>query len=260
MKDGESHVDPPASDPVPRNDFSQTHWTTVLHAQGTSPAANEALNNLCRRYWPPVYAFIRRKWTQHSAHTAEDLTQGFFAEFLKKFPSLDLGPSKGKFRTYLLACLTKYLCKDWERSPSAHELVIPPEEFEKTEPDDWWAASANCSPEHSYDVAWAITLAERALHSLRGEYTEAGKSVLHAHLLPLLSCRSAEGAYAVPAAEMQMSEGALRVAAHQFRRRFGQLLRAEVARTVLRLEDTDDELRYLLALWGANGASEKTGS
>src|ERR1700704_2686503 len=130
MKDGASKADLRASDSVQRNDFSQTHWTTVLHAQGASPSAQAALNQLCQRYWPPVYAFIRRKWTQHSPHSAEDLTQGFFAEFIRKFPNLELGPNQGKFRTYRLACLTRFLCKDWERSPSSKELAIPPDELE----------------------------------------------------------------------------------------------------------------------------------
>jgi DNA-directed RNA polymerase specialized sigma24 family protein len=250
----------PASDSAQRNDFSQTHWTTVLHAQGVSPSADEALNKLCRRYWPPVYAFIRRRWNQHSPPKAEDLTQEFFSEFIRKFPNLDIDPRKGKFRTYLLACLTRFLCKDWERSPSHYEVVIPPGDLEKAATSGLWQGSTDCTPERSFDVAWAVTLVGRALDSLREEYIGADKTALHARLLPLLSDRSVDGAYAELAAELQMSEGALRVAAHQFRRRFGQLLRSEVARTVQRLEDTDEELRYLLSLWGVNGPSPVIGS
>src|SRR5882762_3766967 len=131
MKDGESQNRQPGAGLERNLAFSQTHWTTVLHAQGSSPSADEALNKLCRTYWLPVYAFIRRKWTQHSPHEAEDLTQGFFAEFIRKFPELEISPGKGKFRTYLLACLTRFLCKDWERSPSRDELVISPQELEQ---------------------------------------------------------------------------------------------------------------------------------
>src|SRR5258708_32959234 len=103
MKDDHSQTGLPAADSGRNAVFSQTHWTTVLQAQGSSPSALEALNRLCCRYWPPVYAFIRRQWKQHSPHKAEDLTQGFFSEFTRKFPNLDISPSKGKFRTYLLS-------------------------------------------------------------------------------------------------------------------------------------------------------------
>jgi RNA polymerase sigma-70 factor (ECF subfamily) len=239
-----------AKEPTTRAVFTQTSWTNIREARGSSVEAQAALNQFCRNYWPPVYAFIRRKWTQHSAHKAQDLTQGFFVEFVRKFPDLEIDPSKGKFRTYLLACLTRFLCKDWERSPSAHETVIPPEEFERVATVDG-VGPINCAPEHAFDIVWANTLAEKALEALRNDYEEVGKADLHARLLPLLTGRAEDGAYAAMATELDMSEGALRVATHQFRRRFGQLLRTEVTQTVSRPEDTDDELRYLLSLWGS---------
>ena len=238
-------------DPDRHAGFSQTNWTTVLTAQGSSGTSAEALNRLCRRYWPPVYSFIRRKWTQHSPHKAEDITQGFFAEFVRKLPGLELSPEKGKFRTYLLACLTRFLCKDWERSDT-DELVIPPEELEQAASARSWTTPDAWTAEHSFDVAWANTLAERALTDLEQEYGSAGKAALYARLSQWLTGRAANGVYAAVAAELEMSEGALRVATHQLRRRFGQMLRAEVASTVARPEDTDEELRYLLSLWGAN--------
>jgi RNA polymerase sigma-70 factor (ECF subfamily) len=256
MKEDAAHPVLPANDAA-NAAFSQTHWTNVLRAKGSSAEAVEALNQLCRRYWPPVYAFIRRKWTQHSAQKAEDLTQEFFVEFIRKFPHLELDASKGKFRTYLLACLNRFLCKDWERSPEARELIIPPEEmaeFAGTE-----VASAGEPPERSFDVAWANLLVEKALIVLRQEYADGGKAALHDRLLPLLTARSADGAYAVIGGEFGMSEGALRVATHQLRRRFGEILRGEVGNTVGRIEDTDDELRYLLSLWGGREEIAKSG-
>jgi len=248
---------PPASGFGQGAGFSETHWTTVLHAQGSSPSAQEALNKLSARYWPPVYAFIRRQWKQHDPHTAEDLTQRFFAEFIRKFPELEIGPAKGKFRTYLLACLSRLLCKDWDRSPTRHEWIIPPEDFDQAAKENDWSASGD-SPERIFDTAWARTLVECALDSLGHEYAQAGKSALHEQLLPLLSGRSADGAYAEMATKLRMSEGALRVASHQFRRRFGELLRAEVAGTVARVEDTDEELRYLLSLWAESRSSSES--
>jgi RNA polymerase sigma-70 factor (ECF subfamily) len=231
--------------------FSQTHWSTVLAAQGSSLTSAEALNRLCRRYWRPVYAFIRRKWTQHSPHKAEDLTQGFFSEFTQKLPNLALSPDKGKFRTYLLTCLTRFLYKDWERSRT-NELVIPPEELEQAACADAWITSEDCTAEYGFDVVWANTLAENALSMLREEYGRAAKAALYERLYPLMTGRAADGIYATLATELQMTEGALRVATHQLRRRFGQLLRTEVANTVARPEDVEEELRYLLSLWGAN--------
>jgi RNA polymerase sigma-70 factor (ECF subfamily) len=239
--------------------FAQTRWTTVLNAQGASPSAQQALNRLCCKYWPPVYAFIRRKWTQHSRQKAEDLTQSFFLEFIRKFPELEIAPNKGKFRTYLLACLTRFLCKDWERSSRPEQVVIPVGEFEEAQGIDALASVAECAPERAYDIVWANTLAQKTLASLSDEYRRAGKTELCERLLPLLTGRSADGAYSSLATELKMSEGALRVAMHQFRRRFGQLLRAEVAETVPRAEDTEEELRYLLSLWGAHGPSVSTG-
>jgi RNA polymerase sigma-70 factor (ECF subfamily) len=253
MADEKTRPDMTSDESQLHQDFTQTHWTTVLEAQATSVSGFEALNKLCQKYWRPVYAFIRRKWGQHSHHKAEDLTQGFFAEFIRKFPDLEISPEKGKFRTYLLACLNRYLCKDWERSPSAsREVVIPPEDFEQVAANGDRIASSASAPERVFDAEWATTLARNAMATLREEYVAAGKANIHARLLPLLTGRAAEGAYETMAADLQMSEGALRVASHQFRRRFGQLLRDEVANTVGRPEDTDDELRYLLSLWGAD--------
>jgi RNA polymerase sigma-70 factor (ECF subfamily) len=239
--------------------FAETHWTTVLNAQGVSVPAQQALNRLCCKYWPPVYAFIRRKWTQHSREKAEDLTQTFFLEFIKKFPELEIGPEKGKFRTYLLACLTRFLCKDWERSSRPEQSVIPLAEFEETKAIDALTSVAECTPERAYDIVWANTLAQKTLASLSDEYRRGGKTELCARLLPLLTGRSAHGAYSALATELNMSEGGLRVAMHQFRRRFGQLLRAEVAETVPRAEDAEEELRYLLSLWGTHSPSASTG-
>lgn len=234
---------------APNAAFSQTHWTNILRAKGPSPEAVEALDQLCRRYWPPIYAFIRRRWTQHSPQKAVDLTQEFFADLVRKLPLLELDASKGKFRTYLLACLHSFLCKDWERSPEARELVIPPEEIDQAV-DAAQSVGIGDSPERTFDRAWANLLVDRAIFNLREEYASAGKIALHDRLFPLLTERSIDGAYAAMAVEFHMSEGALRVAAHQFRRRFGELLRVEIGNTVSRIEDTDQELRYLLSLWG----------
>jgi len=255
MTNAGSQTELSAMNPGQNAAFCQTHWTTVLHSQGSSAAADEALNKLCRTYWPPVHAFIRRRWTQHSVQKAEDLTQGFFAEFVRKLPHLDLSPDKGKFRTYLLACLNRFLCKDWERSPSHHEIPIDPEHLERAAAADSCADSRELSPERAFDVVWANTLTEKALQALCEEYDDGGKSALHRQLLPLLTGRAEDGSYARMAGELKMSEGALRVATHQFRRRFGELLRAQVAQTVARAEDTDGELRYLLSLWAQSRPS-----
>jgi RNA polymerase sigma-70 factor (ECF subfamily) len=136
-------------------------------------------------------------------------------------------------------------------------LIIPPEEI--AEVVGLEQSVAHDTPERTFDRAWANLLVEKAMAALRWEYVNAGRTALHDRLFPLLTERSADGVYAAMAAEFQMSEGALRVAMHQFRRRFGELLRAEVADTVSRIEETDDELRYLLSLWGDRDEFAKSG-
>jgi RNA polymerase sigma-70 factor (ECF subfamily) len=260
MKDARSESSSPCAHSGPNAAFTQTHWTAILQAQGTSPSADEALDKLCRKYWPPVNAFIRRQWRQHSAQKAEDLTQEFFAEFIRKLPAMELSASKGRFRTYVLACLTRFLCKDWERSDSLKEVLVPPHELDLVVAANKPFPSTDCAPERAFDLVWATALVEHALSLLQQEYLEAGKAALLARLLPLLTDRAEDGRYEAIAGELQTSQVALRVATHQLRRRFGELLRAEVAHTVQRLEDTDEELRYLLSLWGVNGASPVIGS
>lgn len=237
-----------------RANFSQTHWTNLLRAQRGSPAANEALEKLCRKYWEPVYAFIRRKW-KHSHHKAEDLTQGFFAQFLSRFPRMDLDPSKGKFRTYLLACLTNFLRKDWQRS-KVDEFLIPPEELEQAAATDPTLGRESVTAEEAFDLVWVSTLVGKSLAALALEYQSTSKTALHENLVPYLTEKPGEGMYGTLSRELGMTEGALRVALHDLRRRFGELLRNEVAHTVPRLEDTEEELRYLLSLWGSQRVSD----
>ena len=234
--------------------FTTTHWSVVLTARQGESAASEAaalaLEKLCRIYWYPIYGFIRwRRGCNH--HEAEDLTQAFFAHLLERETLKKATPEKGKFRTFLLGVLTKFLANeaDYRRTlkrggqyqiisldeAKAHEL------YEQESPDA-------LAPEKLFDRRWAYALVDRVLERLKNEYTEQGKDSLFARLEPALTREDTKSLYAECAAELCMTEGAVKVALHRLRRRFGELLRSEVAQTVTSAEETDDELRHLLAV------------
>ena len=233
--------------------FATTHWSVVLAAGGLdAQRSGPALEELCRCYWYPVYAFIRRR--NSDRHEAEDLTQAFFAHLLdhKSFARLD--PHKGRFRAFLLASLTHFLANDWDkrrawkRGGLVRVISLADAEadaryrLEPVEPS---------SPEKLFDRRWALLLVETVLGRLKEEYAAADKLNLFAKLEPALTGESSPRWLAGLAVELGMSEGALRVALHRLRRRFGELLRGEVAGTVASAAEVDEEIRQLFAAMSA---------
>jgi len=229
--------------------FSTTHWSVVLTAgQDDLAGAAAALEELCRKYWYPIYAFVRRRGAERTE--AEDLTQGFFAHLLEMETLKKVDRRKGKFRTFLLSALTKYLSNEWDRRQTAKRgggrRIISLDEaaaehlysLEPVEPG---------SPEKQFDRGWACALADRVLGVLRAEYRAAGKGDLLAQLEPSLAREPVPGRYADWAAALGLSEGAVRVALHRLRRRFGELLREEIAQTVASPAEVDEEIRHLFA-------------
>lgn len=234
--------------------FSTTHWSVVLGAARNDPAsATAALERLCRIYWPPIYAFIRRRGS--GPHDAEDLTQAFFAfvlenEFLKK-----VDRSKGKFRTFLLASLTNFLNNEWDKRQTLkrggqHQIISLDEAAAEglylREPEE------SLTPEKLFERRWARALIEQVLARLKQEYAAGGKVDLFARLEPALTGDVAAGAYAQWAAALNMTEGAVKVALHRLRRRFGEVLRSEIAHTVSSPEEIDEEIRHLFAAISAS--------
>lgn len=230
--------------------FATTHWSVVLAAgQGESAPAQGALETLCRGYWYPIYVYVRRKG--YGPDDAQDLTQEFFAQLIAKEHLRLADREKGKFRTFLLATLDFFLAREWSR---AHRQKRggqfrfisldqqTPEDRYRLEPAD------TDTPEKKFLQQWALTILKQALTGLECECNENGKGALFREVKGLLSGERDGEAYSEIGARLAMSEGALRVAVHRLRERYGELLRAEIAQTVGRIEEVDEELRYLLTV------------
>lgn len=233
--------------------FATTNWSVVLEAgKGDLPRSAAAMEKLCRRYWYPIYAFVRRRG--HDRQAAEDLTQAFFAHLLDQETLKKVDSSKGKFRTFLLASLTNFLANEWDKRQSwkrggRHQTIsldeAGAEELYRHEPVE------PATPEKLFDRRWALTLVAEVIARLQEEYTAQKKAPLFAQLEPALTGELAPGWHAESAALLGMSEGAVRVALHRLRRRFGQLLRQEIAQTVTGPAEVDEEIRQLFSALSA---------
>ena len=211
--------------------------------------AREALAGLCSTYWYPLYAFIRRQGA--SPHEAEDLTQEFFYRFLERDSLAFVQPSAGKFRSFLLACLKNFLSNERERANAqrrggGRKLIPLDSDGAKAryslEPPD------ERTPEALYERRWAFAVLERTMTDLRREYAAADKIELFEALRTFLPGSDADVSRTELAAKRGMSVGALDVAIHRFRQRFGTLLRQQVSRTVSSDAEVDEEIRHLISL------------
>ena len=229
--------------------FTTTHWSVVLEAQGESPAAQEALEKLCRTYWRPIFAFLRRQGLPPAE--AEDLTQGFFAQLLER-RSLDaVRKEKGRLRSYLLGALKYFLADEQRRAMAIKrgkgQRLISLEELRADERIDM-EASDPMTAEMIYERRWALTVLERVLGRLKDEYRAAGNAALFDSLKELLPDEPGSPSQAHIAARLGMTENALRQAFYRFRQRYQALLREEIAHTVATPADIEDELRHLIAV------------
>jgi RNA polymerase sigma-70 factor (ECF subfamily) len=204
---------------------------------------------LCRTYWYPLYAYVRRKG--YDTQNSQDLTQEFFARLLARNYLGSADRNKGKFRSFLLGALEHFLAREWTRNhaqkrgggqPLLSLDELGAENRYRLEP------AYELAPEKIFDRRWATTLLERALGQLRQEHGAADKSALFERLECLLAGDEPGVGYAELAASLKMSEGAIKVAVHRLRQRYGELVRAEIANTVASPEQIDEELRYLCAL------------
>jgi RNA polymerase sigma-70 factor (ECF subfamily) len=221
----------------------------VLEAQGESPAAQEALEKLCRTYWRPIYAFLRRQGI--GPEEAEDLTQGFFALLLERRDLNAVRKEKGRLRSYLLVSLKNFLADEHRRAMAIKrgkgQRLIPLEELRSSEgldpePADPWTA------ERIYERHWASTVLEQVLSRLKDEYKTAGNATLFDSLKQLLPDEPGAPSQADIAAQLGMNENAVRQAFHRFRQRYQSLLREEIAHTVATPGDIEDELRHLISV------------
>ena len=235
--------------PAAARQFTSTRWSLVVAAgQRDSPEAEEALASLCRLYWYPLFAYARR----HSAkpEDAQDLTQGFFARLLERDYLRQADPQRGRFRSFLLTAFKHFLAHERERANAQKRgggRKILPLDFQSGECRFRREPSHPATAETLYERSWALTLLQQALARLREEQTAAGKERLFECLKGTLTGEDAPRPYADLAAELGMSGQAIKVTVHRLRRRYGELLRAEIAQTVTTAEEIDDELRDLFA-------------
>ena len=219
-----------------------------MAAQTESEPARNALETLCRGYWYPIYVYVRRKG--YGPDEAQDLTQEFFTQIISKQQLRLADRNRGKFRTFLLAALDHFLASEWRRAHrqkrgGQFSFVSlddkAPEERYSLEPAD------NDTPERKFLKQWALTLLQQTMNELERECEEDGKGPMFRAVRDLLSGEREKGIYAGIAERLSMGEGAVRVAVHRLRQRYGELLRREIAQTVDGPEEVEEELRYLLA-------------
>ena len=229
--------------------FTTTHWSVVLEAQSESPAAQEALEKLCRVYWRPIYGFVQRQGI--GPEEAKDVTQGFFADLLEHRSLTAVRKEKGRFRSYLLGALKYFLADERRRATAIKrgkgQTLIPLEELSTHERLDMEPADP-VTAEQIYERRWASTVLERVLSRSKDEYRAAGNAALFDSLKQLLPDEPGAPSQADIAAQVGMTENAVRQAFHRFRQRYQSLLREEIAQTVATPGDIEDELRHLIAV------------
>ena len=232
---------------TPPGVFATTHWSVIVGAQRRGTAeAEAALEELCTTYWRPVFAFVR-----HSAadeHEAKDLTQGFFERFLEKEYFRDADQLRGRFRSFLLACVKNFLANERDkqrtqrRGGSAISVSI----------DQWLqesgaelASNPALTPDRSYERQWAHSVLENVRSKLRLEFVESGRADVFDALHVYLAGERDESPYNLVAEQLRMSVDAVKKNVERMRRRFGHLLREEIAQTVQHPSEIEDELRFL---------------
>jgi len=233
--------------------FATTHWSVVLAArQPNSPQAHDALATLCQTYWYALYAFIRR--SGHDEATAKDLTQAFFERFLEKNFLKDVVRDKGRFRSFLLACVKHFLANERDREQAARRgggFQIVPLDRQTIEANERQDGTRALSPETIYERRWALSLLEVVRRNLETEYLTAGRRTVYDALQAYLSSERGQAPYAEVASRLEMSVDAVKKAVERLRRRYGELLREEIAHTVTHPGEIDDEIRYLRTILSA---------
>ncbi len=233
--------------------FATTHWSVVLAAaERDCPRAAAALEQLCRDYWYPIYAYVRRQG--HPREAAEDLTQEFFARLLAKDYLGAVRRERGRFRWFLLCAVKRFLINEREHGRAAKRggaATHVPLDGATAEGRYRLEAAEQSTPDKLFDRAWAVSLIERVHQLLREEYALEGKAGLFQGLNIFLSGDKVEVTYAEAGVPLHMTPGAVKVAVHRLRRRYRELLREEVAQTTGSPAELEEELRDLRAVFAA---------
>ncbi len=232
--------------------FVTTHWSIVLSAQDKdSGRSTEALESLCRAYWYPLYAYARR--VGQSPADAEDLTQGFFARLLEKDYLHAASREKGRFRTFLLTALKRYMANEWDHEHAKKRggfVSRVPIDLETAESRLGFEPADPISADILFDRQWALALLERTLARLRQEYAASDRAQLFALLQSCLAKEESALPYAAIAARLNLTEAAVKMAVHRLRLRYQELLRQEIAQTVSAPEQVEEEIQHLFAAFG----------
>jgi RNA polymerase sigma factor (sigma-70 family) len=227
--------------------FGTTHWSVVLTAgRSDTPRAQAALEKLCQTYWRPLYAYVRRRG--HTPEDAADLTQEFFRRLLERNAVAGVQPEKGRFRSFLLAAINHFLSDEWDKARAQKRGAgrVIHLDFSEGETRLAGLAAEMPTPEQAYERQWALALLEEVYQQLAGEHQAQGKAALFATLRPTLAGGRETQPYGELARQLEMTEGAVRVAVHRLRQRYRELLRAAIADTVAEASEVEDELRHLM--------------
>ncbi len=236
--------------PISNACFTTTHWSVVLAAgEPQSPGAAQALETLCRTYWYPIYSYVRRRG--YTPEDAQDLTQDFFAQLLRKNYAGRADRNKGRFRTFLLHALSEFLADQRERANALKrgggqvfmslDEEAPEDRYRQEVPD-------KLTPEKLFERRWARTVLDRALERLRSEFVAKGKKKDYEVLRTFEPGEQGALSYAEAALRLGVSESAVKSMIHRLRQRHGELVREEIAHTVPTAAEIDEELRYLVAV------------
>jgi RNA polymerase sigma factor (sigma-70 family) len=228
--------------------FRTTHWSLVWRARnGDSQAAASAREDLCRSYWRPIYAYLRRD--RHSASDAQDLTHEFLSRLIHREWLDHLEHEHGKFRNFMLTFLKHFVSDQRDHARALKRgggaITICLDELEAEERDNI-AASPELTPEQAFERRWARAVMERAIARLEREYAEQGRAAVYEELRKLSPGEHSEEGYAAIGARLGLSEGGVKSAVHRMRKRHSELLREEIGRTVGSEDEIDEEIRFLM--------------
>ncbi len=229
--------------------FGTTHWSVVLAAgESPSPDSQRALEQLCRAYWFPLYAYLRRRG--HPSQDAQDLVQDFFAHLIERRAFREVTPDHGRFRSFLRVCLNHLVADAADRERARKRggggvrLSLDAEHADQLYQLE---AKNQLSADQLFDRRWAIAVLDQALERLRAEQVSAGKESTFARLRPFITDTAEAGDYEPVAAQLKQSPNAVAVAVSRLRSRYRELVRLEVAATVGNPSEVDAEMRHLLA-------------
>ena len=232
----------------PREYFATTHWTVVVNAGGNNtPDSGEALEKLCQTYWYPLYAYARRRG--YSVEDAQDLTQDFFARVLERQWLARADQAKGRFRTFLLTAFERFVANEWDKARTLKRgggvRPIPVQQFDTAETRYGVEPADDRTPEQAFAYRWAVALLDQVVKRLEEDYRSKGEAELFALLKPCLVGDRETQPYAALAAQLDLSESAVKVTVHRLRQRYRELLRAEIANTVRSPAEVEAELKHL---------------